>query len=169
MPSPATWKKKESYSGLVEKFISQVKLEISQIDQLFETYADLLNQVQKAVPNLVEVTAVASVLHSFYNGVENIFLSIAKGIDGEVPKGSQWHRDLLTRMTEPTAFRGPALTVETAHRLAAYLGFRHFYRHSYSFFLEWEEMEKLVTPLAGVWSQAKQELQLFLDSLSIEQ
>jgi hypothetical protein len=34
------------------------------------------------------------------------------------------------------------------------LGFRHFYRHGYSFFLEWDELEELVTPLAEVWDQA---------------
>jgi len=55
-----------------------------------------------------------------------------------------------------------------AHRLADYLGFRHFYRHSYSFYLEWEEMEKLVTPLADVWQGAKDEIQLFLRSVSSE-
>lgn len=48
---------------------------------------------------------------------------------------------------------------------ADYLGFRHFYRHSYSFFLQWEELEKLVDPLDEVWKQAKNELQIFLDSL----
>jgi len=62
----------------------------------------------------------------------------------------------------------PVLTVEMAHRLADYLGFRHFYRHSYSFYLEWEEMEKLVTPLADVWQGAKDEIQLFLRSVSSE-
>jgi len=51
--------------------------------------------------------------------------------------------------------RGPVLTVGTAHQLVSYLGFRHFYRHSYSFFLEWGELEKLVTPLAEVWEQTK--------------
>jgi hypothetical protein len=151
---------------LAEKVISQVKFEIGQIDQLFESYADLLERAQKNMPDLVEVTAMASVLHSFYNGLENIFLSIAKGIDTYVPTGSQWHRDLLTRMTESTSSREPVLTAEMAHRLADYLGFRHFYRHSYSFFLEWGELEKLVTSLAEVWDQAKDELQLFLDSLS---
>jgi len=114
---------------------------------------------------LVEATAVASVLHSFYNGLENIFLAIAKGIDAEVPSGAQWHRGLLTKMTESATSRGPVLTVEMAHRLADYLGFRHFYRHSYSFYLEWEEVEKLVMSLEEVWEQAKGELQAFLDSL----
>jgi len=70
---------------LVDRIISQVKFEIGQIDQLFESYADLLEQAQKKAPDLVEVTAMASVLHSFYNGLENIFLSIAKGIDQDVP------------------------------------------------------------------------------------
>lgn len=153
---------------MAEKVISQIKVEIGQIDQLFEAYANLLERVQKTPPDLVEVTALASVLHSFYNGLENIFLSIAKGIDAEVPAGSQWHRDLLTRMTEPTASRGPVLTDEMAQRLADYLGFRHFYRHSYSFLLDWDEMEKLAMPLAEVWAQTKDELQLFLNRLSLE-
>ncbi len=166
MPSRAIWKRKESCSRLAEKVISQVNLEAKQMDQLLESYADLLTRVQKNTPDLVEVTAVASVLHSFYNGLENIFLAIAKGIDADVPTGSQWHRDLLIRMTESTASRGPVLTTGLAHRLMDYLGFRHFYRHSYSFFLEWEELERLVTPLAEVWAQVKSELQLFLDSLN---
>lgn len=91
--------------------------------------------------------------------------SIAKGMDRDVPVGAQWHRDLLIRMAEATLSRGPILTVDTAHQLANYLGFRHFYRHSYSFFLEWDELEKLVTTLAEVWGQTKDELQQFLDSL----
>jgi len=166
MPSPVTWRRKEGYSKLVESVVSQVEFEIGQIDHLFESYADLLEQAQGKAPALVEVTAVGSVLHSFYNGLENIFLSIAKRIDRDVPAGAQWHRDLLTRMTEATPGRGPVLIVDTAHQLANYLAFRHFYRHSYSFFLDWDELEELVTPLAEVWERTKDELQRFLDSLN---
>jgi len=137
------------------------------MDDLFESYADLLSRVQTRSPDLVEVTAVASVLHSFYNGLENIFLSIAKGLDASVPTGAQWHRDLLAQMAERTPLRPLVITTETAHQLADYLGFRHFYRHSYSFFLEWDELEKLVTPLTKVWEQVKSELDLFLDRLSL--
>ena len=166
MNSRVTWRRKGGYSKLVEKVISQVEFEIGQIEHLFESYADLLEQAQEKAPDLVEVTAVGSVLHSFYNGLENIFLAIAKRIDQDVPAGAQWHSDLLTQMTEAALSRGPVLTVDTAHKLASYLGFRHFYRHSYTFFLEWDELEKLVTPLAEVWEQTKDELQLFLDSLN---
>lgn len=149
---------------MVEKVISHVKFEIEQIDRLFEDYVDLLERVQKKEPDLVEVTAVASVMHSFYNGLENIFLSIAKGIDQNVPTGDMWHRNLLTRMTETTSSRKQVLTVDMSQKLADYLGFRHFYRHSYSFFLEWNELKNIVTPVTEIWKQTKNELQLFLDS-----
>lgn len=53
-----------------DKIISQIEFEISQIDQLFIAYSDLLERAQNNTPDLVEVTAVASVLHSFYNGLK---------------------------------------------------------------------------------------------------
>lgn len=68
-------------------------------------------------------------------------------------------------MTNSTKHRGPVITDEMADQLADYMGFRHFYRHSYSFFLEWDELEKLAMPLVEVWDQAKAELLLFLDTL----
>jgi len=150
---------------LAKKIISQVEFEIGQIEQLFVSYAGLIDRANRAKPDLIQITALASVLHSFYNGLKNIFLSIAKGIDRDVPAGSQSHRDLLTRMTQSTSDRIPVLQVETAHQLADYLGFRHFFRHSYSFFLDWYEMEKLILALPKVWAQTKMELQLFLAEL----
>jgi hypothetical protein len=139
---------------------------MGQIDSLFDSYAGLFERAEKSVPDLIEITAIASVLHSFYNGLENIFRSIAKEIDDDVPASAQWHRDLLNRMTEVTANRNAVLTAETSDRLSEYLGFRHFFRHSYSFFMEWGELEKLVTPLQEVWTQTKREIELFLDTVS---
>lgn len=53
--------------------VRRVQFEILQINQLLETYQDLLDRVVHKSPDLVEVTALASVLHSFYTGVESIF------------------------------------------------------------------------------------------------
>lgn len=166
MPLLGIWKKKGELFRLVKNVISQIKFEIDQINQLFNSYTDILEHSQKATPNLVELTAIASVLHSFYNGAENIFLSITKGFNEEVPKGSQWHRDLLVRMTQQTPKRNYIISVDLAQKLAEYLSFRHFYRHSYSFFLEWDEIEKLVTHLQEIWVQLKKELTMFMNSLS---
>jgi hypothetical protein len=145
---------------LAEKIISQITFEMGQIDHMFETYAELIEQAGHRELNLVETTAMASVLHSFYNGLENLFLSIAKKIDTDVPASARWHRELLMKMTETTSNRPSVITMDSSNRLSEYLSFRHFYRHSYSFFLEWDELEKLVIPLPTLWKQIKDELQI---------
>ena len=135
---------------MVEKVISQVRLEVSQIDELFEKYSILFQSMQKGEPDLVEVTASASILHSFYNGLENIFSCIAKRIDSATPTGDRWHRDLLDQMGKATPERNQVLTNLSIERLIDFMGFRHFYRHSYSSFLEWDELEKLVCSVEDI-------------------
>lgn len=140
--------------------LAKIKVEIEQIDTLFVVYADLFANVQQHEPTLVETTACASVLHSFYNGLENIFNIIAKEIDHDSPTGPQSHRNLLNQMMRATSTREAVLTTGLGHRLADYLGFRHFYRHSYSFFLDWSEMERLVLILPEIWSETKLQLKV---------
>ena len=93
------------------------------------------------------------------------FSSVAKGLGNRVPAGSQWHRDLLARMAQATPNRAAVLTDELSQRLAGYLGFRHFFRHSYSFGLEWDEMEDLVAGLRRNWDDTKSQLEQFLAGL----
>lgn len=120
---------------MLNKVIAQIQFEISQIDKLFESYDELLQTVAQRTPTLIELTALGSVVHSFYNGVENIFGRIAKGIDQSEPSGPTSHRDLLTQMGKVTTIRPTVLSSKTAEQLESYRMFRHFYRHSYSYFL----------------------------------
>ena len=152
---------------MVKKVVSQVKLEITQIDELFKSYSSLFQRIQKGEPDLIEVTAFASVLHSFYNGLENIFSCIVKGIDRNFPTGDRWHRDLLDQMGKATLERNQVLSGKTIDQLIDYMGFRHFYRHSYSSLLEWDELEKLICTVEDIWQQIKDELEIFLKSLEI--
>lgn len=148
-----------------EKLAAQIEFEVRQIDQLLASYGDLLAKLPKENPDLIERTALASVLHSFYNGLENVFVRIARELGQSPPGGDQWHRDLLRSMAAPS-FAGPApLSPELATRLAEYLSFRHFYRHSYSFFLDWTEMEDLVTSLPRIWEEARESLGRFAAAL----
>lgn len=153
---------------MAEKVIAQVNLEIAQIDELFKSYSNLLDKIRIEKPDLIEITASASILHSFYNGLENIFLCIAKRIDGKVPTGDRWHRDLLDQIQNTTSKRTQVLSAQIIDHLIDYMGFRHFYRHSYSFQLEWEELAKLILPMQDLWKKIKNELQTFLDSLRLK-
>lgn len=145
--------------------LTQVPFEMSQLDQLFAVYAELLQRATQQSPDLVEMTALASVLHSFYNGLENIFLSIARHVDQQVPTGDRWHRALLVQMAHSTPTRAPVLSAELVATLTEYQGFRHFYRHSYSFFLSWDKLKPLVMDMSPTWHAARTELEAFLNTI----
>jgi hypothetical protein len=118
-------------------------------------------------PDHIELAALGSVLQSFYNGIEGIFLLIAKQIDETVPNDSSWHQVLLNRMTEITDKRPSVITPETADLLAMYMKFRHFFRHAYSFTLNWLRMSDLANSIMSVWQTAKDELLVFMDSIKM--
>ena len=148
-----------------ERIKSQIQFQIQQIDKLLKMYNQLLKECREKEPDLVEITAIASVLHSFYNGLENIFEIIAKRIDNGIIQGEKWHKRLLSEMVSKNDKRSAVITNDLKDKLIEYMGFRHFFRHSYSFFLDWDELKKLVLPLEEVWKQAKEEIEVFLDSI----
>jgi len=48
-------------------------------------------------------------LHGFYSGLEHLFELIARHVDGAIPSGETWHRDLLQRMAQDIAGMRPAV------------------------------------------------------------
>lgn len=147
-----------------EEIIEKIEFELEEIGLLFELYKDDLFNL-KPKPNIMEIIAFGGILHSFYNGIEKIFLVIARNIDKKVPDESKWHKRLLVQMTTANESRCAVLSREMKDRLLDYLAFRHFFRHTYSFHLEWEEMEDLVKSIGDVWSSFSSEISAFLSSL----
>ena len=141
---------------------------VADIDDLLSTYDELLGRVRHRKPDVVEIAALGSVLHSFYNGVEGIFLLIIKQIDKQTPSDPAWHQTLLNQVLESTESRASVITSDTASGLAAYMKFRHFFRHAYTFMLDWERLQPLVDELRTVWGNAKGEIAVFCDTLSNE-
>ena len=101
---------------------------IDDITELLETYENLFLAVEQKHPDNIELAALATVLHSFYNGIEGIFLYIAKRIDGIVPNDFSWHHTLLLQATEETDKRIPVISMQTAYLLAPYLKFTAFFQ-----------------------------------------
>lgn len=149
----------------MKNIIPEIEFQVGQIRKLFTSYEETLQRCRKTAPGFIEIVALASFLHSFYNGIESVFLLAAKNIDGGTPDSRKWHRDLLLRMAEETAVRGAVISIETRDKLIDYLAFRHFYRHSYSHIMEWAELEKLIMPVTDVWNQIEKELLEFISYL----
>ena len=76
--------------------------------------------------------SVALNLHGFYSGLERLFELIARHVDGAIPGGKTWHRDLLQRMAKDMAGVRPAvLSKDTAVVLDEFRRFRYLVRNVY--------------------------------------
>lgn len=143
----------------MDKLINkQIEFKINDIDRLFEEYELIFEKINQETPDLFDMTILGSILHSFYNGLENIFEIIAKNIDKEIPSGTKSHQELLHQMASENKYRKEVLSENMYLKLREYATFRHFYRHAYSFQLKWEKMEPLIKDLFEVWKNVKQAL-----------
>lgn len=77
--------------NLIKLIKEQIKFKINDIDKLFSEYDLIFKKIESDTPDLFDMTILGSVLHSFYNGLENIFEIIAKNIDGNIPSGNKSH------------------------------------------------------------------------------
>jgi hypothetical protein len=82
---------------LDEKLKKKIAFEISQIDKLLNDSKPLLDLCKLKMPDFIEISAAALLLHSFYNGIENILRLIIKTYDTELPNDTKWHMELLEK------------------------------------------------------------------------
>jgi hypothetical protein len=148
--------------GVWDRLRKQVALELDQLHRLIETYALLIEGCAASPPTDVELSALAAMLHSFYNGVENIFKRIAEELDGGSPSGEFWHRELLDCMRVRGKARPEVISERLAESLDDYLTFRHLFRHAYTFNLRWDRMKALVLGCEDTLERLDRELDQFL-------
>lgn len=97
-----------------------------------------------------DLAAAATFVHNCYNGFENILkivLSFKKINTKDTPT---WHKDLLKASLDLGTIDNDLYEI-----LSNYLSFRHFFVHSYSFNLRWEELKPLVDGLEETLSMFK--------------
>jgi hypothetical protein len=105
-------------------------------------------------------------LHDFYSGLERVFSLIASSVDESVPRGHEWHRELLRQMgTDIPQVRPAVLSAQTVQDLEEYLGFRHVVRHIYAFEFDFERVERLVRHLRPLFERVSTELKAFANLL----
>lgn len=150
-----------------DKLRKQLEVERQQLNRLIGEHRILLDSCATKEPTPIEVSALATFLHSFYSGIENSLKRIAFEIDGEVPSGDAWHRQLLTLMANATAVRPPVLSQTLYEILSEYLAFRHFFRQAYSFHFDWSKMAGLVLKAEQTLKVFEMEVDRFFDSLGL--
>jgi hypothetical protein len=139
----------------------RIRSELIDITQVVERTQRLM---AKAIQNDDDdyYDGVALNLHSFYTAIERILEDIAREIDGAVPSGPGWHRDLLTQLSADFPGIRPAVLKHSSRScLDEYRGLRHVIRNLYSFNLNPLRLQELVTVLPACHSVLVQDLEEF--------
>ena len=140
----------------------KIAFEISQIDELIEKSSVLLQKCILQEPDFIELNAAGAILHSYYNGLENIFLLIRKNIDKTVLSSERWHSELLKSMFAATEARRPLFEKKLYDQLVDYMGFRHFFRHAYGYHLRWDLIKPLFTNIEENWYTVKTNIETLI-------
>jgi len=147
----------------------ELKAEIAVHRQLIqrelEAFGPLLDDCRAREPSPVEVAALGMMLQSTYNGFENQFKRVAAAVDGAVPTGEAWHRELLDSLAAATATRPAVISEALRCDLAELLQFRHAFRHAYGFMLDWHRMRHLAMQCREIVAQVDEAIDAFLASL----
>lgn len=137
------------------KLKDKIEAEYENIDKLI---SELPAKEKLPFLQFLELAGVATLLHNFYNGIENILKLSLNEIDIPFPEGSSWHKDLL-KLAETNGI----ISKTTLQKLGAYLAFRHFFSHAYALDLYADKLEPLVAKIKEIYADFKRDISFFTD------
>ena len=154
-------------NDLYKELAERIRAEISDLERVVQKLLRIWPQVQTvSAEQDVYLDSVALNLHSFYSGLERLFVLIARHVDQNLPDSETWHRDLLHQMSrELIGIRPGVIGAENAVNLDEFRQARHLVRNVYSINLAAERVVGLMLALPGLWNKVQVELLAFADFL----
>jgi hypothetical protein len=126
-------------------FLSEFGYQVRMLEQIYMTIEkkkEMLDQ-EGPVPELVE--SAGYWLHNLYCGFEDLFKLIAGYWENHVKMDGEYHIQLLKRMHFAIEGIRPALLTDKSFRdLNELRGFRHAFRHAYTYGLDHERVGHLL-------------------------
>lgn len=147
------------------RLVKQLDVERELLRDLVSEYSPLVAELRKRQPTQIEIVALGSVLHSFYNGVENALKRVERELGKDLHSSQDWHAQLLQQAGEATDYRQPVFEPSLISQLRGYLEFRHVFRHAYVAQLDWVRMSPLVFELPHIAERLDAELANFIKDL----
>ncbi|GFP34853.1 hypothetical protein HKBW3S43_00645 [Candidatus Hakubella thermalkaliphila] len=134
-----------------------------QIGEIERIYAKLEERKRKRGKTGIE--SVAYQLHNLYCAFKDLFKIIANTFENHIQDKSQYHLELLKRMTMPIEGVRPSLLSQKSYVLLDNLrSFRHFFRHAYSYELDERKVKIVLEDAITLRELYRQDIKTFLDS-----
>lgn len=129
----------------------RLKIHFAELDaqwrEILEIYASLgqkIDPLRSDLSNEDLTNSLAYKIHNLYSAYEDMFKLIAGVFENQIEDFSRFHAGLLKRMFIAIEGIRPNLLSESSYKLLDELrGFRHVFRHAYSYKLDAERIIKI--------------------------
>lgn len=153
-------------NALYLELAERIRGEVPDLDRVVKRALAAWAQAKRMPDESAYLDSAALNLHGFYSGLERLLELIARHVDGTLPTGDTWHRDLLQQMAQDMADVRPAvISPDSALALDEFRRFRHLVRNGYTMSLVPEKMAGLMASLPTLWPTLRAELLAFADFL----
>lgn len=143
----------------------RIRNELPEIEHTLKRATEGMKRAKKTGDDYY-LDGVALNLHSFYSGIERVFVLIATNVDDMLPEGENWHQILLKQMAEELTEVRPAVISDSVRLgLDEYRGFRHVVRNVYTYKFDSARIDKLTEKATPLFTRLRAELQAFADFL----
>ena len=133
--------------------------EFENIEAVLSELEKILN-TEKSDYTTAELAAIATFLHNFYNGIENTIKRIFVFKKMAQMNTPTWHKNMLRKALDIEIISDDLYSI-----LSNYLSFRHFFVHSYSLSLRWEELHPLTDNVTHTFNKVKKLIYQYIDQL----
>lgn len=140
---------------------TRIEGELIFMRESIERITTLRDQAETII-DIALIPALAGYISDFYNGCERISERVAIMLDGRLPKGENWHQQLLEQVAEPGGHHRPPLWQGALLlQLNEYRSFRHVERHRYRIELQKDRVFALAEDILPVFERIQAAVEHF--------
>jgi len=125
-------------------FLAELDAQQEEISKIHFSIDEKLELLKRDIGNEDLTNSLAYKLHNLYSVYEDIFKLVARFFENQIEEIARYHTGLLKRMSIKIEGVRPRLLSEKSFKVLDELrGFRHIFRHAYSYALDAERVIKL--------------------------
>jgi uncharacterized protein YutE (UPF0331/DUF86 family) len=148
-------------------FLAEFDFQIEQIRNIYKILEKKASLIQKQPAAQESVESAGYWLHNLYSAYEDLFKLVAGFWENSLSLDGEFHTQLLKRMLLNIKDVRPALLSETGYRILNELrGFRHVFRHAYSYGLDDERVGTLLRKVFEQEDSVFNDLQNFRETVA---
>jgi len=126
-------------------FLSEFEFQVDLIKTIYQRLNDKLIVFEKETPSRELVESAGYWMHNLYCAFEDLFKQVSVFWENNLSDDGDYHVNLLKRMMiNIKDIRPSLLSIESFEHLNELRGFRHVFRHAYSYGLDDERVAYLI-------------------------